>query len=236
MVVVIGCPRSGTGFISQLLKEHGLDVGHEVWGKNGISDWRLTWAREYHVPPPEPPPKPKPKPVLRVPKPLRSPFRTDYPPDPPELPTELPTEPPPEPAPPVEEKYTFNVVHQVRHPLKVIASLITIAPVSWELIACHTRLTVEDPMLLRSMMAWLYMNELAYCRAEYTYRVENIRQEFDEICRRAGFEVQFKTNYETSETANGRDHPPVTWKMLEAEDAKLAERIKEAAHAYGYAL
>lgn len=228
MVVVIGCPRSGTGFISQLLKEHDLDVGHEVWGKNGISDWRLTWQKPKYTPPPPPPAKVKAK---KPPPPPRSPFRTDYPPDPPPEPD------PPEPkAEPVEENPVYTILHQVRHPLNVIASLVTIAPVSWELIACHTRLTVDDPALTRSMMAWLYMNELAQCRAEYTYRVENIRQEFDEICRRAGFEVQFKTDYQTSETTNRRKHPEVTWEMLEAEDAKLAEQVRAVAIRYGYAL
>ena len=240
MVVVIGCPRSGTGFISQLLKEHGLDVGHEVWGKDGISDWRMTWQKPKYEPPPPPPEKKvvvRPKPVPMPKKEPRSPFRTDYPPDPPEPPPPPPAPPePPPPPPPPPPVYTYTIVHQVRHPLAVIASLSTIALVSWEQIACHTRLTVDDPPLTRAMLGWLYMNQLAQRRAEFTYRVENLREDFAEICRRAGFVVELKPTWSTPENTNGRTHPPVTWTQLEAEDAALAAQVKEAALGYGYAL
>lgn len=45
MITIIGCPRSGTMFISKLFQEHGIDVGHEKMGKDGIAWWYLAVHR-----------------------------------------------------------------------------------------------------------------------------------------------------------------------------------------------
>lgn len=41
-VVIIGTGRSGTSYTSKLLREIGIDVGHEALGKDGMSSWYLT--------------------------------------------------------------------------------------------------------------------------------------------------------------------------------------------------
>ena len=41
-VVIIGTGRSGTAYTSKLLRECGIDVGHESLGKDGASSWYLT--------------------------------------------------------------------------------------------------------------------------------------------------------------------------------------------------
>ena len=38
-ILVVGHPRTGTGYMSALLTSAGLDVGHERIGKDGISCW-----------------------------------------------------------------------------------------------------------------------------------------------------------------------------------------------------
>lgn len=40
--VIIGTGRSGTAYTSKLLRECGIDVGHEALGKDGVSSWYLT--------------------------------------------------------------------------------------------------------------------------------------------------------------------------------------------------
>ncbi|MFD1038933.1 hypothetical protein ACFQ3N_11100 [Virgibacillus byunsanensis] len=40
--LIIGHPRSGTGFMSALMKRHGYDVGHERLGMDGISSWMFA--------------------------------------------------------------------------------------------------------------------------------------------------------------------------------------------------
>lgn len=53
MIWFVGCPRSGTGYISQLMKNCGVDIGHEVIGKDGVSsafhglvDTKIFWLSE----------------------------------------------------------------------------------------------------------------------------------------------------------------------------------------------
>lgn len=39
----IGHPRTGTGYMTTVYKALGLDIGHEKVGKDGISDWALSF-------------------------------------------------------------------------------------------------------------------------------------------------------------------------------------------------
>ena len=41
-ILVIGHPRTGSGYISELLKAYGLDVGHEEMGEDGIVSWMFS--------------------------------------------------------------------------------------------------------------------------------------------------------------------------------------------------
>jgi hypothetical protein len=41
-LLIIGCGRSGTKYISSLLRELGVDIGHEKYGVHGISHWYFT--------------------------------------------------------------------------------------------------------------------------------------------------------------------------------------------------
>ena len=52
-ILAIGHPRCGSGYVSELLKSCGLDVGHERMGQHGISSWMFAveddenpWARD----------------------------------------------------------------------------------------------------------------------------------------------------------------------------------------------
>lgn len=190
MILVIGCPRSGTCFASALFKEHGFDVGHEAWGRDGISCWQLAgnddfWSRFNQCP--------------------------------------------------AEIQCAHAAVHQVRHPLKVIPSLFTIAEVSYDILNAKMPFVTKHP-LHRAMLVWLHWNRLAQKRAAYTYRVENMEAEFAELCRRARFTTALKPNFTTSKQTNARSHREVTWAELEATDRSLTAEIKALAEAYGYAL
>jgi hypothetical protein len=39
--VILGCPRSGTGYASMLFKYNNIQVNHEILGSDGISSWCL---------------------------------------------------------------------------------------------------------------------------------------------------------------------------------------------------
>ncbi|HUW15588.1 MAG TPA: hypothetical protein VMW94_00800 [Actinomycetes bacterium] len=49
MIYVLGHSRSGSGYMAKLLQAHGLDVGHEKMGRDGISCW--AWATRDLDPP-----------------------------------------------------------------------------------------------------------------------------------------------------------------------------------------
>lgn len=40
--LILGHPRSGTGYISKLFSGYGIHIGHECIGKNGISCWTFA--------------------------------------------------------------------------------------------------------------------------------------------------------------------------------------------------
>lgn len=190
MILVVGCPRSGTCFISTLFKEHGFDVGHEAWGRDGIACWRLAGNSDF----------------------WRG-FNLC----------------------PREIQGAHPAVHQVRHPLGTISSLLTIAEVSWDIMAKSIPLRTKHP-LHRAMQAYILWNRLAQQRASYTYRVENIRQEYPELCRRAGFVSTLKPDFATSEKTNGRPHESLSWADLESVDAPLAMQVRALSVEYGYTL
>ena len=40
--LILGHPRCGTGYSSQLFKSYGIDIGHEQMGQDGISCWQYV--------------------------------------------------------------------------------------------------------------------------------------------------------------------------------------------------
>ena len=58
MILICGCGRSGTKYITQVLRKCGLDVGHEKLGKDGIvsSLWTIDVDKypPYHIQGPQP--------------------------------------------------------------------------------------------------------------------------------------------------------------------------------------
>jgi len=190
VILIVALPRSGTKFISTLFIEHGLDVRHEVWGKDGIAWFGLAsccnfWRGFEFCPP--------------------------------------------------ETRRRHPVVHQVRHPLGVIGSLATFSEEALRQIERSIPLRPANPHpLIRYMHVYLCYNRLAQGRACYTYRVENIRQEFDVLCRMAGFDATLKPDFITSEQTHARPHRAVSWADLEKADASLASEVQAMAVGYGY--
>jgi len=86
------------------------------------------------------------------------------------------------------------------------------------------------------MHVYIHWNRLAQQRASYTYRVENIRQEYPELCRRAGFVSTLKPDFATSEKTNGRQHESLSWADLESVNAPLAMQVRALAVEYGYTM
>jgi len=194
-IVIIGCGRSGTNYISEVFKSLNLVIGHEYFGKDGISSWRVVPDTDIRFGGPS--------------------FHN-------------------------LKKYKKTVLHQVRHPLKTIGSLLTFSEKSWLFTARFIRFEDSDSLLLKSMKCWYYWNLMAEKKAVFTYRVEAIESVAKDILRKTGYIYLFyKYNVPAkvksiSKSVNQRNHKEITIEMLKEENAELAFKIVELAEKYGY--
>lgn len=135
---------------------------------------------------------------------------------------------------------TFKpILHQVRHPLAVIASTQTFANSSWDYIKKYIPLHDSDSLLLKCMKYWYYWNLKAEEISEWTYRLESFSELFPEFCERIGHPELIRKRDKIRKIArnvNSRADRAgaVTWSRLEEEDKELCARIKLLAGKYGY--
>ncbi len=136
-----------------------------------------------------------------------------------------------------------RVLHQVRHPLKVIGSVLTYKQTTWTKVAKHIDIPNQylhaqsiDDEIARAAHYWLKWNKRAHEVADWTYRVEDV--DLGELCHQAGFGSRCKGINWESVTAptdtNSREHIQLTWKDLERIDHQLAHDVKALATLYGY--
>jgi len=126
----------------------------------------------------------------------------------------------------------FNtVLHQVREPLKAIASIITgsMGAIHW--VDKHTPLHFEGDRIKWAAEYWLYWNQLCEDQAIITYKVENMSNRWNEIKSILGINVPFPKNIPAN--INTRIHANISWKYL-SRYSGLIEELKETAHRYGY--
>jgi hypothetical protein len=191
-ILVTGCSRSGTTFMSLALSASGLDVRHENIGRDGCVSW--TMAVNDTV----------------------SPW-----------------------GPPFQEGIYKHIFHQVRDPLKTIASVMaTELPRSWEFIQKHIpQINNYDSLLVKAVKYWIYWNRFAEAKSEMTYRIEDIAEVYGEIGNRIGYRLDPRILSRVSTTTNHRadyQHVP-TWEELEAVlPTDLFIELRDQAIRYGY--
>lgn len=189
-LLITGCARSGTAYISQILQECGLQIGHEKTLQDGVSSW-IMCVNTKHVP-----------------------WAVDS-----------------------RQRFRFNhIFHQVRHPLKVISSAQTEGTPSWKYIIKHIpEIEWEDSLIVKCAKYWYYWNLKAEQQAEWTYCVENLDQEWDELCRRLGRKLERSKAERVPHNINARPHTEITWEDLKLQlDPDLYQKIRQMAQKYGY--
>lgn len=132
-----------------------------------------------------------------------------------------------------------HIFHQVRHPLKVIASVyVTEPPKSWEYIQKHIpQIRSEDPHLVKCAKYWYYWNLKAYKEAEWTYRVEDLENVWEDFQDRLAYRWDRKVLQEVPKDTNTRNVvlPKFTWQDLQRSlDPTLYKNIRQLALQYGY--
>jgi hypothetical protein len=185
MFLITGSGRSGTKYMATVLRQCGLDVGHERPGRDGIVSsyycFEAAWYPGQHV---------APRPAFDV------------------------------------------VLHQVRHPLRSIASITT--GHSWKWTCQFLPVGPRAPLLRRACWNWLVFNEEAERQAIFTYRVEDLEEAWGEIERLLGFEADYRSISDVPRDINARRHRAVAWADVRRVAPGIYGRIRTAAKRYGY--
>jgi len=128
-----------------------------------------------------------------------------------------------------------GIIHQVRHPLDVIASSITLTGRSVDHIKRY--LDIPEPTrhkaqpLTLCMRSWLGWNRLIEAQADWRFQLERLPEVFPEFCNRLRLPVQ---DFPDIGKRNMRRHADLTWRDLERADRALAFEVREMAQRYGY--
>lgn len=189
-LLITGCARSGTTFVSKFFELNGYDVQHEHDGLFGVVSWTMTPDSDVT------------------------------------------------PWGPAFNNYTFeHIFHQVRHPLKTIASAGNEPSVSWAFVKKFVpEIEMDDPKIVKGAKYWYYWNLLAEKKAEWTYRIEDIENQIGEMVTLLGVDLDPMILNDISTDINTRRYKDVySWEDLkEALDETLFYNIVEMASRYGY--
>lgn len=128
-----------------------------------------------------------------------------------------------------------TIIHQVRHPLDVIASSATLVDRTVDHIKKYVDIpeptvNYDQPTTL-CMRSWLGWNRLIEPIASWRFQLEELDEVFPEFCRQIGIPEQPSPGMGARNT---RSHSKLSWQDLEAADADLTAEVREMAHRYGY--
>ncbi len=130
-----------------------------------------------------------------------------------------------------------NCLHQVRHPLKQIASMLVHQ--AWGFM--DSMIDLPNRKLLGCMTYWLEWNKLCDEFCVWRYKIEDLPEIWDEFLEKIGHKKcdlpDIPTN-ENSSTKNGylerKSYEILTWDNLFEHNKELAQKIKEKSDEYGY--
>ena len=128
-----------------------------------------------------------------------------------------------------------TIIHQVRHPLKVIASMQTFSDSTWHHMAKHIPLDLNRPTVVRAMQAWVGWNGLIEAKADWRFQIEEIQQCFPELCRHAGLSPQPfpELPVKLRDSRTDRYRPLILSDLVKA-DGGIAGQVEALAERYGY--
>jgi hypothetical protein len=135
--------------------------------------------------------------------------------------------------------YQFaHIFHQVRHPLKVISSVYRSEnETSWKYILSQIpQIKPTDSHLVKCAKYWYYWNLKAEELAEWTYRLEDLDQLWEEFGTRIGKKIdRDKVAHVAKDLNTARPSTQFTWDDLQRElDPALYSNLRALADKYGY--
>jgi 2-polyprenyl-3-methyl-5-hydroxy-6-metoxy-1,4-benzoquinol methylase len=132
-----------------------------------------------------------------------------------------------------------TVIHQVRHPLKVIASTAyTLSSPAFPFIFdCIGQPPNPHPLAV-AMWTWIEWNKLIEKRAKCRFRIEDVH--LGSLLRNLGFTQgisgMLDMKPDIPKDTNSIPHVPTSWAELGAVDSELCKRVRGLAVKYGYRL
>ncbi len=128
-----------------------------------------------------------------------------------------------------------TTLHQVRNPLKSISSMQTLRDCTWKFMTHHIELDMDAPVVVRGMQCWTGWNSLAEAKAEWRYRIEDLKEIFPEFLTHLNLPVQPipELSRESRESRLER-FTPLRWGNLLHADESLAHSTAALARKYGY--
>jgi hypothetical protein len=202
MIRFIGCGRSGTKYTAEVMQKIGMDIKHELTGKDGT-------ASCYAMSPP---------PYLQTIGDFIVHENEDC----------------------SKTKWDYTI-HQVRDPLKQIESAYVVFFTNhWEWFENHYGYSKKINRLQRCMTYWYVLNKHCQSLADYTFRIEDIDNEWETILNKINIpitpipELKKTINREQRNKIPFKKEIKIDWSVLYNQDIVLAKRIKTLAESYGY--
>ena len=190
LVLITGCSRSGTSYMSDFLRLNGIQVDHERDAADGTVSWTM---------------------VVDAPWTPWGPGRRGF-------------------------RYR-HILHQVRHPLKAIGSIVNEEQRAWDFIQTYMpQVREHDPILVRAVNYWIYWNLAAEKMAELTYRIEDVDKALPKISKILKKKLDPHCLGQVSKTTNTRHiNRNYTWDDIQkGVDPKLFKKLVRVAKHYGY--
>jgi len=137
-----------------------------------------------------------------------------------------------------------HIFHQVRHPLFVITSWIInlhdINRFEWQFIRQHIpEIKLNDSVVVHCAKYWYYWNLLAEKKAEWRYKIEDLKEVLPEFMERSGLVFdknaleKIPKNYNSWITTKNK----ITWADLKRDlPDDLYQNIRDMTYRYGYSL
>lgn len=128
-----------------------------------------------------------------------------------------------------------KIIHQVRHPLKVIASSTTLFDLSIDHIKKYVAIPEEtvhkDQPIKLCMRSWISWNQLIEEKADWRFRLEELHTIFPVLCEQLAIPEQPRP---ALGKRNTRRHSDFTWADLYQADEDLAAQVQTMSRRYGY--
>jgi hypothetical protein len=132
------------------------------------------------------------------------------------------------------EKKNYDIIlHQTRHPLKVISSAIIFKNFNFKYMFKFIGKPPKNDKLTFLMWTWLKWNKYIGRKANWRYKIEDIKIIFPEFCKQIGLPPS-TTIPSISTKIHSRKHPDLTWNDLCENNKTLCRKVAKLAEKYGY--